>query len=370
MGSRGVLVVGSGLAAAAAAYAVEQAGERVEVVEKQQWWGGQLRTAQAAGVSYEPHGAHIFHTRDEQVWRLVSSLVPMLGYRHRVLTEVADRLLSWPPQVEELRTLPQWPMIEAELARRPAAPSRANFEAWTLDVMGPTLYEWFVRPYTVKQWGADPRTLSAHWAPKRLELRTDGCRDLFRDPFQGWPAGGYTALVDRLLERVPVTMGVEVTAAGWAEATSGYRAVVLTCALDELFAEALGRLPWRGVRLVHRWVPGADHVLPAAVVNHPGLDQPYTRRIETKWMSGQTGPGTVVSEEIPGCDARHYPVDDAAGQNRALAARYAALVASELGDHVLLAGRLATYSYIDMDQAVRQGLNAGAAALRLVRAGG
>ena len=146
--------------------------------------------------------------------------------------------------------------------------------------------------------------------------------------------------------------------------------MVLTSALDELFDEALGRLPWRGVRLVHRWVPGVDHVLAAAVVNHPGDDQPYTRRIETKWMSGQTGPGTVVSEEIPGSDARHYPVDDAAGDNRALAARYTRLVSAELGDNVLLAGRLATYSYIDMDQAVRQGLNAGAAAVRRVLAGG
>lgn len=370
MVGQGVLVVGSGLAAAAAAHAVTQAGVRVEVIERAQWWGGQLRTAQAAGISYEPHGAHIFHTRDRQVWDLVSGLVPMLDYRHRVLTEVQDRLLSWPPQVEELATLPQWPRIEAELARRPATPSRANFEEWTVDVMGPTLYEWFVRPYTVKQWGTDPRNLSAHWAPKRLELRTDGCRDLFRDPFQGWPAGGYTGLVDRLLEQVPVTMGVEVTAANWAEMTRGYQAVVLTSALDELFADALGPLPWRGVRLVHRWVPHVEHVLAAAVVNHPGEDQPYTRRIETKWMSGQSGAGTVVSEEIPGSDARHYPVDDAAGVNRALAARYVQLVGAELGDHVLVAGRLATYSYIDMDQAVRQGLNAGAAAVRRVLGGG
>ena len=165
-------------------------------------------------------------------------------------------------------------------------------------------------------------------------------------------------------------MGVEITAADWAQATSGYQVVVATCALDELFDDALGRLPWRGVRLVHRWVPGVDHVLPAAVVNHPGSDQPYTRRIETKYMSGQSAKGTVVSEEIPGADARHYPVDDAAGANRALAARYAQLVATELGDNVLLAGRLATYSYIDMDQAIRQGLNAAAAAIRLVGGSG
>jgi UDP-galactopyranose mutase len=369
VGGLGVLVVGSGLAAASAAYALARDGVPVEVVERQQWSGGQLRTAQVGGVSYEPHGAHIFHTRDAEVWQLVTGLVEMLPYRHRVLTEVRDRVLSWPPQLDELRALPEWAAIEAELERRPPVPSKDNFEAWCLDVMGPTLYEWFVRPYTVKQWGADPRLLSAHWAPKRLELRADGCRDLFRDPYQGWPAGGYTGLVDGLLVKVPVTMGVELTAETWAQAAAGYDAVVLTSALDEFFGDALGPLPWRGVKLVHRWVPGADHVLPAAVVNHPGADRPYTRRIETKWMSGETGPGTVVSEEYPGAPARHYPVDDAAGENRALAARYARLAATELGSHVVLAGRLATYSYIDMDQAVRQGLNAGAAAARLVSGG-
>lgn len=367
MTSRGVLIVGSGLAGATAAYTLARSGVPVEVVERQAWWGGQLRTARAADIAYEPQGAHIFHTRDQEVWRLVSSLVPIHPYRHRVLTQVAGRLLSWPPQVDELRTMPEWPRIEGELEKRPTVPDRTNFETWCVDVMGRTLYEWFVQPYTVKQWGADPTTLAAHWAPKRLELRSDGYRDLFRDEHQGWPVGGYTGLIDALLRDVPVVMGQAVDARSWAEATRAYQAVVLTSALDEFFDDVLGPLPWRGVRLVHRWVPGVNHVLPAAVVNHPGLDRDYTRRIETKWMSGDQGPGTVVSEEYPGAAARHYPVDDVHGNNRELATRYANLIAKELGPHVVLAGRLATYSYIDMDQAMRQGLNAASCVLRQVR---
>jgi UDP-galactopyranose mutase len=359
-----VLVVGSGLAAATAAYTLHAEGVDVEVVERQPWWGGQLRTAHAAGVSYEPHGAHIFHTRDEQVWGFVTSLVRMRPYRHRVLTEVGEHLLSWPPQVDELRLLREWPRIADELDRRPDSPRRANFEVWCVDTMGPTLYEWFVRPYTVKQWGVEPTQLSSHWAPKRLELRSDGYLDLFRDPYQGWPQGGYTGLVDALLRDVPVTLGVDINSANWQESFRGYDAAILTCALDDFFAGSLGLLDWRGVRLVHRWVPAAEHVLPAAVVNHPGMDQAYTRRIETKWMSGDTGPGTMVSEEYPGSEARHYPVDDVAGRNRELANQYAELAGRELGPRTVLAGRLATYSYIDMDQAVRQGLNAAHGLLR------
>ncbi|WP_412537765.1 NAD(P)-binding protein [Longispora sp. K20-0274] len=102
-------VVGGGLAGATVAYALARAGRSVEVIEADPTWGGQLRTARAGGVYYEPTGAHIFHTRDSEVWRLVSGLVPMLPYRHRVRTRVFGTTLSWPPQLGELRALPAWP---------------------------------------------------------------------------------------------------------------------------------------------------------------------------------------------------------------------------------------------------------------------
>lgn len=358
------LVVGSGLAGATAARTLHDRGNDVDVLDGQDRWGGQLHGATANGVMYEPHGAHIFHTSDEEVWRFVTGHVPMLPYRHRVLTEVQGRTLSWPPQLSELRTLPEWPQIQAELDARPGAPDRTNFETYCTDIMGRTLYGWFIEPYTRKQWGMDPSLLSSHWAPKRIDLRTDDYTDLFRDPFQGYPDGGYLRLVDSLLSPLPVTMGVHLDADTFEDAAKGYDAVVLTAPLDAFFAERLGALPWRGVRLVSRWYPDTEHVLAAPVVNHPGLDKGYTRRIETKLMTGQTGPGTVVSEEYPGAPVRHYPVDDVEGDNRRLAAAYADLAKTSFGLPVVLAGRLATYSYIDMDQAVRQGMRAADVALR------
>ena len=355
-----VTIVGSGLAGATAAAALKEAGAEVRVIEQKPVWGGQLRTEEANGVLYEPHGAHILHTSDHQVWKFVTERVEMLPYRHRVMTEVGDRLLSWPPQVSELEQLPQWPGIRRELEQRPDRARTTNFETWCEDIMGVTLYSLFIRPYTIKQWGTDPKHLAAQWAPKRIELRDDGYRDLFRDTHQGWPRGGYLKLIDALLGDVQVELGAGVSAESFDEHVRGADAVVLTAPLDVFFGNALGELPWRGVRLENHFIPRVDHLLPCGVVNHPGLDQAYTRRIETKWMSGQTVKGTVVSYEYPGAPERHYPVDDVEGRNRRLAHDYRALVAKELGPHVHLAGRLATYTYIDMDQAVRQGLNAAA----------
>jgi UDP-galactopyranose mutase len=364
--SRPVRIIGAGLGGATVAYLLQRAGQPVEIIDAAADWGGQLRTAEAAGILYEPSGAHIFHTRDEEVWRLVTELVPMLPYRHRVRTEVFGRTLSWPPQLGELRRLPEWPAIARELAARPERPAGDNLEAWCIDLMGETLYREFIEGYTRKQWGCDPRELAAIWAPRRIELRDDGYLDLFRDPHQGWPDGGYRRLIDALLRSVPATLGRPVRVAHWDEICRGAAAVVVTCALDEFFDETIGPLPWRGIRLVHRYFPDRERVLPCGVLNTPGMQHEHTRAIETKWMSAQAGPGTVVSYEYPGAPARHYPVDDTHGANRDLQRRYEALLAELPGPPRATAGRLATYTYIDMDQSMRQGMNVARGLLRLL----
>jgi UDP-galactopyranose mutase len=355
--TRPVRIIGGGLSGATVAYLLHRAGVAVEVIEANPDWGGQLRTAEAAGVFYEPSGAHIFHTRDAQIWRLVTGLVTMLPYHHQVQTEVFGRTMSWPPQLGELRRLPQWPAIERELAARPEQPGGDNLEAWCIELMGETLYREFIEPYTRKQWGCDPKELAAIWAPRRIELRDDGNPDLFRDPYQGWPLGGYRQLVDALMRSVPVTLGQEIGVNDWDDLCRGAAAVVVTCALDGFFQDAIGPLPWRGVRLVHKYFPDQERVLPCGVLNTPSLEHKHTRMIETKWMSGQSGPGTVVSYEYPNAPARHYPVDDAHGVNRDLQRKYEGMLAHLPGPPRATAGRLATYTYIDMDQSMRQAIN-------------
>jgi UDP-galactopyranose mutase len=275
--------------------------------------------------------------------------------------------MSWPPQIGELRELAEWPVIARELAVRPARPRPDNFETWCVDLVGETLYREFIEGYTRKQWGVEPRSLAASWAPRRIELRDDGHHALFSDPYQGWPANGYLSMISALLHRLPIVLGQRITVDEWDDLCKGADAIVLTGALDEFFRNELGCLPWRGVRHVIQYLPDVDHFLPCGVVNTPSLSVPYTRVIETKWMSGQRGAGTVASYEYPGAPARHYPVEDVDGGNRALQSRYVAHLDALPGPPRYATGRLATYSYLDMDQVMRQAMNTARRVIRQLK---
>lgn len=350
------VIIGAGITGAAAAWHLNQhPGWQVTVHEAQPWAGGQLRAAFHQGVPYEPHGPHIFHTASKEAYDLVAAHCALNTYRHRACTVAGPRQhhLTWPLQIGELEKLPEWPQISKELANRPAFPDRANFETYAIGIMGPTLYEWCCYGYTVKQWGMEPHLLASSFAPKRLDLRTDGNRAMFRDPYQGWCEGGWHTLVESLLKGVDVQLGSPFTLATLPPAD----AYIVTAPLDDfLGAEPL---PWRGVTTRFECLAGTSgNTLPAPVVNQPSLDVPWTRMVETRQMSiAAPRHGTIIGYEYPGAPARHYPVDDVAGVNRARHRELAARLHREV-PNVILAGRLAGYVYIDIDQAIIQGLHA------------
>lgn len=357
---RTAVIVGAGVTGATIAHLLRGQGWRVDVVEKETTWGGQLRTATAAGIPYEPHGAHILHTTDREVWQLITQHVEVLPYRHKVRTIIeGGREVAWPPQVDEMRLLPEWPKIQRQLDNLPAKPDTTNFERWCVSIMGSVLYEFFIYGYTRKQWGREPSELDASFAPKRIELRTDGYTDLFRDPLQGW--ANHIRLIDSLLAGSDVVLGETLYADDVVDLSGAVDAVVVTGPLDDLFGNAHGELEWRGVAFKHVYRPTSWPAQSAGVVNRPTMDVPYTRTVETRHMkvTGEPWPsgGSVVSYEYPGAPVKHYPVNDIDGKNRALQKRYEAEL-GELAPNVYAAGRLARYVYIDIDQAVRQGLNA------------
>jgi UDP-galactopyranose mutase len=361
------LVVGAGITGCTVAHWLAARGVGSVVLERSGAPGGLIRCERLDGVLYEQHGTHVFHTDDDEVWRLATDLVPFNGYRHRVRILIEGRLLNWPIVVSDLDRQSGGERIRAELAARrhvdPELRARAvNFEEWCLDLMGPTLYERYVRPYTQKQWGRPPRELPATWAPRRVAVRWDDDPYLFRDRHQGWPGGpnGYNDLIDALLDdpaielRTGVAAGLESMEPHMRRA--GANVAIFTCALDELCECRLGALDWRGVavRAVH--VPGVEYAQTATVVNYPAAEYPFIRIHETKHASGQSCRGTVLGFEFTGHDARHYPVETPS--TKSLNDRYMDVVRRRMGaDRAFFAGRLATYSYLDMDRCMRQAID-------------
>ncbi len=360
------LIVGGGLTAATLAWRLAQDGVASTVLERAEQTGGLVRSDHLGGVLYEPHGSHIFHTEDEEVWNLANEMTPFRDYRHRVDILIEGKILNWPILLSDIDAQSRSEEIKAELeARRDvdaeARAQAANFEEWCLELMGPTLYDRYIRPYTEKQWGRPARTLSASWAPRRVSVRWDNDPYLFPDPYQGWPAGpnGYTDLLDGLFGAPGVTVrtGVDVTLETLDRHVREEQAdlVVLTCPLDEFCANELGALEWRGidVRSVH--IPHIEYAQGAMVVNYPGEGYPFIRIHETKHASGQQIEGTVLGFEFTGAPSRHYPIE--LPENRALNDRYQDHLRGIVGaERVHFAGRLANYVYIDMDDCMREAL--------------
>ena len=334
--------------------------------------GGHSRAEVLNGVVYEPSGAHIFHTSDEEVAAFVKRFGLTRAYEHRVQTMLhlsgsdEPAYFSWPLQVSELRALPEWPVIERELMGLPGQPGGANFEEYVIGLMGPTLYRLFIEGYTRKQWGRDPKELSSSFAPRRVELRTDGNKRLFRDRYEFFPATGYNAVIEAVASAVVVHAGQVVDLSFAMEHRNNYDAWVVTAALDEFVGEP-GSLEWRGIEMRSTYHPVLRHeqtMTRCYVINQPDLRYPHTRTVETKHASGQLIAGTVVSYEYPGSNQRHYPVLTVDHLNETRNAEFKALILEALGPRVFFCGRLANYEYINQDQAIRQGIDTALAVLR------
>jgi UDP-galactopyranose mutase len=364
-----VLIVGAGLTGCTLAHALAREDVDSVLLERAPVPGGLIRSELMNGVLYEPHGSHIFHTEDREVWDLANSMTPFRPYRHRVDILVEGKLLNWPPLLSDVDRLADGARIKRELLVRRENPldpelraQSANFEEWCLELMGPDLYELFIRPYTEKQWGRPASELPATFAPRRVSIRWDDDPYLFPDPYQGWPAGelGYTDLINGLLsdERIALRTGEDVslaTLAGYARELAP-DAIVLTCPLDVFAGAPFGELEWRGILVRSVYIPQLDYAQGAMVVNYPGHEYPFIRVHETKHASGQQIEGTVLGFEFTGAPTRYYPIDSE--RNRALNASYQQHLLDSLAPRaVYFAGRLANYVYIDMDDCMRQALD-------------
>ncbi len=355
------LIVGSGLFGAVFAHEARKAGKRCLVVEKRAHTGGNVRCEEVAGVNVHKYGAHIFHTGNREVWQYVNRLAEFNRYTNCPVANYKGRLFSLPFNMNTFYQL--WGVRTPAEARAKLEEQRAayahigsprNLEEQALRLCGEDIYRCLVKGYTEKQWGRAAAELPA-FLIRRLPFRFTFDNNYFDDPYQGIPCGGYNRLIGRLLEGVEVRTGTDYLAHR-AELSALARRTLYTGCIDAYFDYACGRLEYRSLRFEHRLLEGVENFQGNAVVNYTDRETPYTRIIEHKHFEFGRQPDTVVTYEYPDSHAPgkepYYPVNTPA--NNETFARYADMARRTPG--VLFGGRLARYTYADMDDTVAAAL--------------
>ena len=358
------LVVGAGLSGAVFAHEARQAGKRVLVIDKRAHRGGNVYCEETEGIRVHKYGAHIFHTDNKEVWDYVNRLAEFNRYTNSPLARYGDKLYNLPFNMNTFYQL--WGVktpaeAKAKIAEERAAYAHikepANLEEQALTLCGKDIYTRLIKGYTEKQWGRAATELPA-FIIKRVPFRFTFDNNYFNDAYQGIPKGGYNVLVDALLEGIEVRLDADYfkNREAWDAMANK---VFFTGCIDEFFGYRCGRLEYRSLRFEHRRLDVEDFQ-GNAVVNYTAGDVPYTRVIEHKHFEYGTQPTTVVTYEYPDTFAPgkepYYPVNDS--RNSEMYAQYRELAARQ--DKVLFGGRLAQYTYADMDDTV-------AAALELAR---
>ncbi|MCD8324147.1 MAG: UDP-galactopyranose mutase [Clostridiales bacterium] len=359
------LVVGAGLYGAVFARQAAQAGKSVLVIDRRPHIAGNVYTEQVAGVNVHRYGAHIFHTNNKKVWDYVTSFAEFNRYTNSPVANYRGELYSLPFNMYTFSsmwgvTTPEEAAAKIEEQRRAAGIGEPrNLEEQAIRLVGTDIYEKLVKGYTEKQWGRDCRELPA-FIVRRLPVRFTFDNNYFDARYQGIPIGGYTGLVQRMLEGIDVRLNTDYLKEKDALDALADR-VVYTGPIDAYFSYRLGYLEYRSVRFETE-VLDQENFQGNAVINYTDRETPWTRIIEHKWFefgrdeTGAVLPQTVISREYssewkPG-DEPYYPVNDE--KNAALYAEYRKLADQET--RVVFGGRLGEYKYYDMDAVIASAL--------------
>lgn len=358
------LIVGAGLFGSVFAHEARKAGKRCLVIDKRNHTGGNIYCEQVEGIAVHRYGAHIFHTDNREVWDYATRLVEFNRFTNSPLANFEGRLYNLPFNMNTFYQL--WGVRTPAEAQAKIAEQRAkyahitepaNLEEQALTLCGDDIYRILIKGYTEKQWGRAATELPA-FIIRRVPFRFTFDNNYFNDRFQGIPCGGYNALTDALLNGIEVRTGCDYLA-DRAQLDALADRILFTGCIDAFYDFKHGHLDYRSLRFEHKVMECPDFQ-GNAVVNYTERSVPYTRVIEHKHFNFGTQPHTVVTYEYPDDfepgKEPYYPVNDQ--RNAEVYGRYRDMAAGE--QRVLFGGRLAGYTYADMDDTI-------AAALALAR---
>ncbi|WP_429190698.1 UDP-galactopyranose mutase [Fusobacterium sp. PH5-44] len=306
-------------------------------------------------INVHKYGAHIFHTSNKLVWEYINQFAEFNNYINSPVAVYKDELYNLPFNMNTFSKM--WGIKTPKEAKHKIKEQIAelninepvNLEEQALSLVGTDVYTKLIKGYTEKQWGRDCKELPA-FIIKRLPLRFTYDNNYFNDRYQGIPIGGYTKIIEKLLNDTKVVLNME-----YKKFIDEYpdmaEKIVFTGPIDEFFDYKLGILEYRSVRFETE-VLDEDNYQGNAVVNYTERDVPYTRIIEHKHFEYGTHDKTVISKEYPSewklGDEPYYPVNNE--KNNELYLKYKEL--ADMENNVIFGGRLGEYKYYDMDKVI------------------
>lgn len=355
------LIAGAGLFGAVFAYEASQKGKKCLVIDKRDHIAGNIYTKETENINVHQYGAHIFHTSDRKIWDYVNSFADFNNYINSPVAVYKDELYNLPFNMNTFSKM--WniktPSEAKEIIRKQIEELNItepeNLEEQALSLVGTDVYEKLIKGYTEKQWGRDCKELPA-FIIKRLPLRFTYDNNYFNDRYQGIPIGGYTKIVEKMLEGSDVLLNTDYFE--FIKDNEGIADKILfTGMIDEYYDFCYGHLEYRTVRFETE-VLDCDNYQGNAVVNYTDREVPYTRIIEHKHFEFGKQEKTIISKEYstewePGMEP-YYPVNNE--RNNELFEKYKALADKE--ENVIFGGRLGNYKYYDMDKVIIAALEA------------
>ena len=358
------LIVGSGLYGSICARELTDKGYKVLVLEKRNHTGGNIYTKNIEGINVHKYGAHIFHTNNKQVWDYVNRFAVFNRYTNSPIANYKGELYSLPFNMYTFNRM--WNVVTPEEAKRIIDKQRKeidhepeNLEEQAISLVGRDIYEKLIKGYTEKQWGRECKDLPS-FIIRRLPVRYTYDNNYFNALYQGIPTGGYTTMIENMLEGIEVRLETD-----YLKNKEYYDSladtIIYTGPIDAYFNYCLGNLEYRSLRFETETLDIPNYQ-GNAVVNYTDKETPYTRIIEHKWfefgkdIQGSDIPCTVITREYPSewkpGDEPYYPINDQ--RNNDLYNQYREL--SDKEPNVIFGGRLGQYRYFDMDKVAEEAL--------------
>ena len=355
------LIVGAGLFGAVFAHEARKKGKTCLVVEKRDHIAGNIYCQEIQGIQVHRYGAHIFHTSDRRIWEYVCRFAEFNNYINSPIARYKGELYNLPFNMNTFSRM--WGIVTPKEAKERIAAQIAdlgitepkNLEEQALSLVGRDVYEKLIKGYTEKQWGRDCSKLPT-FIIKRLPLRFTYDNNYFNDRFQGIPIGGYTRIVEKMLEGIELRLNTDYLEHR-KELDSLAEKIIYTGMIDQFYDYCFGVLEYRSLRIETEMLE-TENYQGNAVVNYTEREIPYTRVIEHKHFEFGTQPGTVITREYPALwqegEEPYYPINDE--KNDALLGKYLELAKTR--PNVIFGGRLGQYRYYDMDKVIAQALEA------------